>query len=63
MPASSTTPRVGQETAMHQNDLSWFERLLIKIALAKAVARGGKAFDAPVVVRSLKEAFAVTRAP
>ena len=48
---------------MHQNDLSWFERLLIKIALAKAVARGGKAFDAPVVVRSLKEAFAVTRAP
>lgn len=48
---------------MNEAKLSWFDRLLIKVAVAKAVARGGGAADMPGLARSLKEAFAVTRAP
>lgn len=50
-----------KEYDMPEVKLSWFDRLLIKIAIAKAVARGAKALDTPALARSLKEAFALTR--
>ena len=52
-----------KEYDMPEVKLSWFDRLLIKIAIAKAVARGFRPIDPASLARSLKEAFAVTRAP
>lgn len=59
--AQIATPRKEQE--MNEVKLGWFDRLLIKIALAKAVARGRSVVDITGLALSLKEAFAVTRAP
>lgn len=52
-----------KEQEMNEAKLGWFGRLLIKIALAKAVARGRSVVDITGLALSLKEAFAVTRAP
>lgn len=56
-------PISSREQDMNQAKLRWLDRLLIKIAVAKAVARGASALDTPALARSLKEAFAVTREP
>lgn len=54
---------ITKEHDMPEVKLSWFDRLLIKIAVAKAVARGRSVVDITGLALSLKEAFAVTRAP
>lgn len=46
---------------MTEAKLSWFDRLLIKIAVAKVVARSGASVDAVRHARNLKNAFATTR--
>lgn len=43
--------------------LGWFDRLLIKVAVAKAAARGTPPAFVESLARSLKEAFAVIREP
>lgn len=53
-------PAPQKESEMHEAKLGWFDRLLIKIAVAKAAAREGAAFDARLA-RNLKNAFATIR--
>lgn len=60
---TSCDPHISKEQEMNEVKLGWFDRLLIKIALAKAVARGRSVVDITGLALSLKEAFAVTRAP
>lgn len=54
MRAPSNTPDAGLEIEMPEKTLSWFDRLLLKLALAKAVARGHCAAS---LVQEAEEAF------